>query len=277
MHGRTTRETFPRSRFGTFDVGVISRSKHHIAGLLEIDVTAGRERLRRLRRDGTPISFTAWIVKTIAGAVMESPEVHGILQGRRRRVMFSDVDVALIVERTVDGTAVPLPVLLPQSESRTLEDIDAYITAAVTQTVRGAEDFQLGRRRSKILMALYYRLPQPIRIWILKRILRNPARHKATMGTVVVSSLAAGMRFPGWILPTSMHNLVFGVGSVVRKPRVLREQVLPRDVLHLTVMFDHDVVDGAPAARFISRLVRMLETATVLDIPKFTETHSTSE
>ncbi|MDA3950678.1 MAG: 2-oxo acid dehydrogenase subunit E2 [Spirochaeta sp.] len=267
MYDHARRETFPRSRLATFDVGAIGRGKHHITGLLEIDVTTGRERLRRLRRDGTSISFTAWIVKSIATAVAETPEVHGILAGGRKRVVFTEVDVALMVERTVDGTAVPLPVLLPQSETRTLGDIDSRIAGAATQTVTGPEDYQLGRRRSKFLMALYYRLPQPIRIRIMKRILSNPSRHKATMGTVVVSSLTAGMRFPGWILPTSMHNLVFGVGSVVRKPRVVNEQVLPRDVLHLTVMFDHDVVDGAPAARFISRLVRKLETATVLENP----------
>jgi pyruvate/2-oxoglutarate dehydrogenase complex dihydrolipoamide acyltransferase (E2) component len=38
-----------------------------------------------------------------------------------------------------------------------------------------------------------------------------------------------------------------------------------RDYLQLTVSFDHDIVDGAPAARFTKRLVELLETASVLE------------
>jgi pyruvate/2-oxoglutarate dehydrogenase complex dihydrolipoamide acyltransferase (E2) component len=37
-----------------------------------------------------------------------------------------------------------------------------------------------------------------------------------------------------------------------------------RDILHLTASFDHDIVDGAPAARFTRRLVELLENAQLL-------------
>jgi len=264
MNERSTVEQFPLSRLSTFDVGVISRRKHHIMGMLEVDVTEARERLRRMRRGRKAASFTAWVVKTVADAVAEMPAVHAALHGRRRRVVFGDVDIALMVERTVEGESVPLPVVLRQCDKSTVADIDAAVQGAMTQSVDGAVDYELGRSRSRIVMAAYYRLPQVVRVFIMRRILANPFRRKSMMGTVIVTSVAAGLRFPGWIVPTSMHNLVFGVGSVVRKPRVVKEQVLPRDVLHLTVLLDHDVVDGAPAARFVSRLVKKLETASVI-------------
>lgn len=257
-------EKLPLSRLTTFDVGVISRTKHHIMGMLEVDVTVARERLRRMRREGAAASLTGWLVKSIADAVAEMPEVHGALRGRRRRIVFDDVDLALIVERLVEGTAVPLPVVLRRCDKSTLGEIESAIHRATTQPIDGAEDYELGRRRSRIVMAAYYRLPQALRVFIMRRILANPFRRKSMMGSVVVTSVAAGLRFPGWIVPRSMHNLVFGVGSVVRKPRVVNEEVVPRDVLHLTVLLDHDVVDGAPAARFVSRLVRKLESASVL-------------
>jgi pyruvate/2-oxoglutarate dehydrogenase complex dihydrolipoamide acyltransferase (E2) component len=38
-----------------------------------------------------------------------------------------------------------------------------------------------------------------------------------------------------------------------------------RDVLDLTVMIDHNVVDGAPATRFAAELRRIMESAEVLD------------
>lgn len=32
-----------------------------------------------------------------------------------------------------------------------------------------------------------------------------------------------------------------------------------RDILHLTVAFNHDVIDGVPAQRFVKDLVRTIE------------------
>jgi pyruvate/2-oxoglutarate dehydrogenase complex dihydrolipoamide acyltransferase (E2) component len=263
MNETASVEQLPLSRLSTIDVGAISRRKHHIMGILEVDVTAARHRLRRMRRDGSAVSFTGWLVKSIAEAVAEMPEVHGMLCGRRR-VVFSDVDVTLLVERLVQGSRVPLPVVLRGCERSTVSEIDASVHRAATQPVDGVRDYELGRRRSRTTMWLYYRLPQALRVFIMRRVLANPRRRKSMMGTVVVTSVAAGLRFPGWIVPRSMHNLVFGVGSLVRKPWVVNDQVVPRDVLHLTVLLDHDVVDGAPAARFVSRLVRKLESAAVL-------------
>jgi pyruvate/2-oxoglutarate dehydrogenase complex dihydrolipoamide acyltransferase (E2) component len=79
------------------------------------------------------------------------------------------------------------------------------------------------------------------------------------MGTVVVTSVGALARVPGWFVPRSLHNLCFALGAIVRKPWVVEERVEVRDILHLTVLFNHDVVDGAPAARFLGRLASTLE------------------
>ena len=38
-----------------------------------------------------------------------------------------------------------------------------------------------------------------------------------------------------------------------------RDRIEPREILNLTVVFDHDVADGAPAARFVWRLVELIE------------------
>jgi pyruvate/2-oxoglutarate dehydrogenase complex dihydrolipoamide acyltransferase (E2) component len=66
-------------------------------------------------------------------------------------------------------------------------------------------------------------------------------------------------RFPGWILPKSLHNLCFGIGAVVPKPWVVDGKIQVREILNLTVLFDHDVIDGSPAARFVDKLVKRLE------------------
>ena len=50
-----------------------------------------------------------------------------------------------------------------------------------------------------------------------------------------------------------------GRWGIIRKPAIVDGRIEPRDMLCLTVGFDHDVVDGAPAARFVERLVALIE------------------
>jgi len=44
--------------------------------------------------------------------------------------------------------------------------------------------------------------------------------------------------------------------------------VKPREYLHVTLSFDHDIVDGAPAARFAARLRGLVEGAHGLEMDK---------
>jgi pyruvate/2-oxoglutarate dehydrogenase complex dihydrolipoamide acyltransferase (E2) component len=63
----------------------------------------------------------------------------------------------------------------------------------------------------------------------------------------------------GWGIAPARQSLLLVVGGIARKPAVVEERVEPRDILNLTIAFDHDVVDGAPAARFVGRLVDRIE------------------
>jgi len=56
------------------------------------------------------------------------------------------------------------------------------------------------------------------------------------------------------------------VGGVGRKAGLGRDGLIePRDVVCLTISVDHDVVNGAPVARFISRLRESIESAALLE------------
>jgi pyruvate dehydrogenase E2 component (dihydrolipoamide acetyltransferase) len=52
---------------------------------------------------------------------------------------------------------------------------------------------------------------------------------------------------------------ILGVGRIVREPAVVNDQIVPRDQLTLSLTFDHRIVDGAPAARFLQDLSRCIE------------------
>lgn len=47
---------------------------------------------------------------------------------------------------------------------------------------------------------------------------------------------------------------ILGVGRIVEKPAVYQGQIVPRHLVALSLTFDHRIVDGAPAARFLDQV-----------------------
>jgi pyruvate/2-oxoglutarate dehydrogenase complex dihydrolipoamide acyltransferase (E2) component len=94
----------------------------------------------------------------------------------------------------------------------------------------------------------------------------DPTIRISTSGTVFVTSVGMfGKGQSGWGITTTPHSLSLVVGSISWKPAVVEGLIEPREILNLTVLFDHDVVDGAPATRFVRRLLELIESGYGLD------------
>ena len=79
-------------------------------------------------------------------------------------------------------------------------------------------------------------------------------------GTVTVTSVGMfGGGHSGWGLTPTPESLALVVGGTAWKPAIVEGRIEPREILNLTVMFNHDVIDGAPATRFTRRLVELIE------------------
>jgi pyruvate/2-oxoglutarate dehydrogenase complex dihydrolipoamide acyltransferase (E2) component len=78
-------------------------------------------------------------------------------------------------------------------------------------------------------------------------------------GTVLVSSIGMFGTGGGWGIPVPNHSLQLTLGGIGEKPGVVDHRVEVRKYMSVTVSFDHDVIDGAPAARFIQRLKELVE------------------
>jgi hypothetical protein len=258
---------FRPERNATLDTLRWAKKRLLVPTLLEVDVTAARRAIRESRRaTGGGLSFTAWVVSCVAHAAAEHPHVHSIRHGKRKLVLFGEVDVAVLVERAVgdDGETLPMPVVIRTADRKSPADIH--------EEIRRAQDAQVGRGSSSIepgapawLQRLFFRSPAWLRdLLFWRRLLRSPARIKRTMGTVVVS--AAGMATPGilaWGIPLALHPLAVGVGGITQRSTPEG----PRDVLALTVVFDHAVTDGAPVGRFVHRLHELMTRADGLTVP----------
>ena len=251
--------TFPSARYATIDLGRAALRKHHVAGLLEVDITEARSRLREGRSAGTVGSLFSWIVHTAARVIAENRYIQAVAGGKKRLVVFDDVDISVVVERSVAETRVPLPMLIRGADKKTAAEIDTEIRMAQQKKIEKEDDYVLsGRGVPKNLLKLYYFVPRPLRLFAMRFILDNPFLHKKVMGTAVITSIGSARGLSGWIIPKTMHSICIALGSVSRKPWVVGDKVVPRDILHLTVLIDHDVVDGMPAARFSAILAERL-------------------
>lgn len=281
MNKSYSTRSFPVSRLFTMDIGKLGRRKHHIKAIVEFDVTCARSLIKKRRSEtGERFSFTSWLLYCIARAVDEHREVHALRKGKRQLVIFDDVDISLMVERRVDGKAVPLPTVIRSCNRKELSRIYEDIETAKTKTIESEQDFVLESSEKRPSVKLFAALPQFLRLLIWRFLLAKPGRVKEMMGTVLVTSIGMMGKLRGWFVPYSIHPLSFAFGSIISKPAALsslpkaahlkeslktkaeREQkggVVIREFLETTILIDHDVVDGAPAARFIATLKQLLE------------------
>jgi pyruvate dehydrogenase E2 component (dihydrolipoamide acetyltransferase) len=78
-------------------------------------------------------------------------------------------------------------------------------------------------------------------------------------GTFTVSNLGGfGIDAFTPIIPVG-QCAILGMGRIQRVPAVVNDQVTVRDRITLSLTFDHRIVDGAPAARFLQTLAGLVE------------------
>jgi len=252
---------YPSSRQLTFDLGKIGLAKHHVRALFEVDVTEARRLIKQNRHAGRKLSFMAWLIKVIADCVALHPQVAGVNDPKHNQVVvFEDVDISIVVEKDVSGTRVPLPYVIRKADKKTLCQIQEEIEAAKSQMVKGEGDYVLGQEYSTIGMKWFVKLPQWLRLMLMRvLVLNHPQRVKNMMGTVMITTAGMVGHTRGWIMPFGMHPLCLAFGSLNEQAAVYRGEIQKREILHLTVLIDHDVIDGVPAAKFVDDLVKKLQ------------------
>jgi pyruvate/2-oxoglutarate dehydrogenase complex dihydrolipoamide acyltransferase (E2) component len=241
----------------TVDYMRMAGRRSNVHGLVEVDVTDARERIRTIEGEtGTALSFTAFVVFCLAATVAEQPHVNRYHDWRGRVHEFEDVDVNVLVEREVDGERVGVPHVVRAAQRRTVRSIHDEIrrVQADTETRPGAGLAGLARRLPRFVRRQVWRLPQLFPSW-----------WKRLAGTVAVSSVGMFGTGNGWAVSPTNYTLQLTVGGIGTRPRLVDGELRSREYLSLTVTFDHDVVDGAPAARFVRRLGGRLEAGAGLD------------
>ena len=250
-------EPFPKMRRMAPDIGWLVRSRYTIRGLLEVDVTFPRQLISDyLDRTGEKMSFTAFLTGCVGQAVDADRHIQAMRNWKGDLVIFDDVDISILIERQQAGKKYPLAHVVRAANQKSFQEIHSEI--------RQIQAAPYSDREARSLRGIVS-FPAFIRRLMLWIVSKSPQMRKQNFGTVSLSAVGMFGNKAGWAIGPNFHPLGLIVGSIVKKPGLVGEQIEAREYLYLTIDFDHDIVDGAPAARFAQHLTDLIESGNSLN------------
>lgn len=247
---------YPKSRQAIVDYLSVAQSQHSIHGLIEVDVSLPRRLIREHKaQTGETLSFTGFIIACLAQAVNENKALNAYRLGRNRLVVFDEVDITTPVERQVEGHRIGTPYVIRAANTKTFWEIHQEIRTAQMEGAGAYKRMRLSGSLPNFAVRLFWKL-----------IRRYPHMKKKYTGTVSVTAVGMFGKGAGWGIPITNYTLQVTIGGIGEKPWVVEGRIETRELLSLTVSVDHDVVDGAPLARFVQRFKELIESGSGLGL-----------
>jgi pyruvate dehydrogenase E2 component (dihydrolipoamide acetyltransferase) len=184
------------------------------------NLVAARQQLNaELASTGEKISYNALLIKLVAQALREQPNINVQLTASGLQTM-SEINIGLAVD-TERGLLVPV---IRGALQKSLREVNAEILALADRAIKGRS------------------LPNDL-----------------SGSTFSVTNLGAYEIDTFTPLINPPECAILGVGRIVSKPVGLNGQIVLRDTMALSLSFDHRLVDGAPAAKFLQRVKQLIE------------------
>ena len=173
----------------------------------------------RQRAAGVPCSYNDLLLWLLARALREHPRLNASLQGEEIWV-WRRVNIGLAVD-SEQGLRVPV---VHDVDQKGLAEI-ARETAALVEAARQ------GRSAPEALQGGTFTL--------------------TNLGMFGIDAFTPILNLP--------ECAVLGVGRIQPQPAVVDDQVTIRQRMWLSLTFDHRLIDGGPAARFLQRVAQLIE------------------
>jgi len=242
---------FSKLRRLASDVVGLSYSSHVMRALIDVDVTDGWQYLKTMKgKKQTAPSFTAFIMAAIAQAVNENKIVQAQRDWRGRLIIYDDVDIITYIELGDNDDKFPFGLIIRGAQAKSPTEIYQEIknfraNPAPAWEMKIIERFTLvpGFLR-RLLLRIVYRSP------------RLTKKYRGTVGVTTVGMLGSGT---GWGLGVPSHTLGIAIGNISSRLALEENRVVTQEFLSLTLDFDHRIIDGAPAARFVAHLKKNIE------------------
>jgi pyruvate dehydrogenase E2 component (dihydrolipoamide acetyltransferase) len=185
----------------------------------ETDASALVELRRQLVADGVQAGYNDLLLYVLARALREHPRLNASLDGETIRV-WQRIDIGLAVD-TDRGLLVPV-----------VHDVSSKGVAQLAAESAGlAERARAGKCAPDELRGGTFTL--------------------TNLGMFGIDAFTPLINQP--------ECAILGVGRIKPRPAVVGDQIVARPTAWLSLTFDHRLVDGGPAARFLQRMAQLVE------------------
>jgi len=195
----------------------------------EADVSgllAERAKMRETgEREGVRITILPFIMKAVAGALRRHPALNASLdEDREEIVLKKKIDVGMAVDAG-DGLVVPV-----------VRNADAK---SVIELAREIERLSAAAREGTL------------------------APGELAGGTFTISSVGSIGGLFSYPVINVPEAAILAAHKIVTRPVVRDGEIVPREMMYLSLSFDHRIVDGGEATRFLNEVVRRIEASAI--------------
>jgi pyruvate/2-oxoglutarate dehydrogenase complex dihydrolipoamide acyltransferase (E2) component len=233
----------------------VTKEKNAIHSISEVDISEPRRLIKEhFEKTGEKLSFTAYLVTCLAQVIKQHPQMNSFIKGRKL-IILDDVTVSVLIEREMAGEKVPEPLGIKGAQEKSFRQIHNEIREAKKQQSNHLGSFS---------GAAWFRF---IPNFLLKTFIRIADKniHMAKVyGKVAVTAVGMFSKEAVWFIPHGSATVLLTVGSISQKVVEINGRFVSREHLCLTTSFDHNIVDGAPASRFMNQLIETIKSGNLL-------------
>ncbi|MBX9692628.1 MAG: 2-oxo acid dehydrogenase subunit E2 [Cyanobacteria bacterium] len=246
-----TISSLPRRRWNVLDlITFVSRESVPTYLFSDIDMSWAEAVRKKYAERGVRVTITALLLKAIAVAQRSHPETRTASLPFGQFVTFDEVVAGFTVEKLVDNRPAVFIGLIDQPESKSIEEIVDELD-----------------RFSHCDVLTHPQLNTQVRFsqmnWLLRRLILSAGllvpwiRLKIMGATFGLSSLGKyGIRA---VSGPCVSTTTFGIGAVEDRPVACYGKVEIHPMMTISLSFDHRMLDGADAARFLREVGALME------------------
>jgi 2-oxoglutarate dehydrogenase E2 component (dihydrolipoamide succinyltransferase) len=202
-------------------------SKHtspHVYSVSEVDMTnivRYRESVKAEfeKREGTKLTFTPFFIDAVIRAIRDFPLINSSIDGEK-----------ILVKKFINiGIAVALEsgLIVP-----VIKNADSYNLVGLARTTNDLAQ----RARTKQLK------PDEVQ-----------------NGTFSITNMGSFGNLFGIPVINQPQVAILGIGAIKKRPVVINDAIAIRDMVYLSLSYDHRIIDGAYGGQFLERVVYYLQ------------------
>lgn len=202
----------------------------HATGMDEIDVTKlveiRKSLASELAKEQIKLTYLPFIIKAVTRALKEYPMFNAVLDEETNEIVLKKRYHIGIATATKAGLLVPV---IRDADQKSIRELAVEIAELSEKAHR-----------------------QALRLEELQG------------STFTITSTGAG---GGWFATPIINYpevAIFGAHAIKRKPVVIDDEIVIRDMMGISLTFDHRVIDGEPAGRFMRTVAHYLSHPEVL-------------